>query len=65
MRPTDSAITRATQRLLRMGFVLRGCADDSDRRGTYAITPAGRERVTTIVALTTVLNHRGDSTATA
>ena len=56
-RPSDSAITRATQRLVRAGFVERVCPN-GDNHESYTLTATGRERAALLTDLTTFLNHR-------
>jgi DNA-binding HxlR family transcriptional regulator len=57
LRPTDSAITRATKGLIRGGFVARTSNGSEDRRGVYALTVQGRERAAKIAALVAVLDQ--------
>jgi DNA-binding PadR family transcriptional regulator len=59
LRPSDSAITRALKRLERNGFVDHTGGDDDHRRGTYAITDKGRERMTRIAVLIAAVKDGG------
>lgn len=50
VRPTDSAVTRSTARLVRAGYVER-VTDDGGTFDHYRLTPAGRERAKLLARL--------------